>query len=92
MVRKTTIPEKVYVAVIFVIRNSLQGIGDRVTPLVSSGIEMAGKILLTATLVPATGYWGVILTEPIVWIVMIVPLIVRIRVWKKTGATGQSSL
>lgn len=82
----------VLVAVIFVIRNSLQGIGDRVTPLVSSGIEMAGKILLTATLVPATGYWGVILTEPIVWIVMIVPLIVRIRVWKKTGATGQSSL
>lgn len=80
----------ILVAVIFVIRNSLQGIGDRVTPLISSGIEMAGKILLTATLVPATGYWGVILTEPIVWIVMIVPLILRIRKWKKTGTTDQS--
>lgn len=73
----------VLVAVIFVLRNSLQGIGDRVTPLISSGIEMAGKILLTFTLVPILGYMGVILVEPIVWIVMIIPLIVRIRRWKR---------
>ena len=67
----------VLVAVIFVLRHSLQGVGDRVTPLVSSGIEMAGKVILTFTLVPAMGYMGVILVEPIVWIVMIIPLIVK---------------
>lgn len=69
----------VLVAVIFVQRNSLQGIGDRVTPLISSGIEMAGKIILTYTLVPRMGYMGVILVEPIVWIIMILPLIVKMR-------------
>lgn len=73
----------VLVAVIFVLRNSLQGIGDRITPLISSGIEMVGKIILTFTLVPILGYMGVILVEPIVWIVMIIPLIVRIRKWKR---------
>lgn len=69
----------VLVAVIFVLRNSLQGLGDQVTPLISSGIEMVGKIILTFTLVPALGYLGVIFVEPIVWIVMIVPLIVAKR-------------
>ncbi|MCI5945146.1 MAG: polysaccharide biosynthesis C-terminal domain-containing protein, partial [Eubacterium sp.] len=69
----------VLVAVIFVQRNSLQGIGDRITPLISSGIEMAGKIILTYTLVPLLGYLGVILVEPIVWIIMIIPLIIKMQ-------------
>ncbi|MCQ2501732.1 MAG: MATE family efflux transporter [Lachnospiraceae bacterium] len=73
----------VLVAVIFVLRNSLQGIGDRITPLVSSGIEMAGKVILTYTLVPAFLYDGVIWVEPIVWIVMILPLIRSMREWNR---------
>ncbi len=73
----------VLVAVIFVQRNSLQGVGDKITPLISSGIEMAGKVILTYTLVPLLGYFGVILVEPIVWIVMIVPLIIKVRKWER---------
>lgn len=73
----------VLVAIIFVLRNSLQGIGDRITPLVSSGIEMVGKIILTYTLVPAFLYEGVIWVEPIVWIVMILPLIRSMREWNR---------
>ena len=69
----------VLVAIIFVQRNALQGMGDRVVPLISSGIEMLGKIILTYTLVPALGYMGVILVEPIVWIVMVIPLIIKMR-------------
>ena len=65
------------VAIIFVLRHTLQGIGDKITPLISSGIEMGGKVILAMTLVPKLGYFGVILTEPIVWIVMIIPLIVK---------------
>ena len=72
----------VLVAIIFVQRNSMQGIGDAITPLVSSGIEMAGKIILAYTLVPALGYFGVILVEPIVWIFMIIPLIWKVRTWE----------
>ena len=82
----------VLVAVIFVLRNSLQGVGDRITPLISSGIEMLGKVILTGTLVPALGYTGVILVEPIVWIVMIVPLIIQMRKWRKRFLLGESEL
>lgn len=73
----------VLVAVIFVQRNSLQGVGEKITPLISSGIEMAGKVILTYTLVPMMGYFGVILVEPIVWIIMIVPLIIKVRKWER---------
>ncbi|MDO4616115.1 MAG: MATE family efflux transporter [Lachnospiraceae bacterium] len=73
----------VLVAVIFVQRNALQGVGDRITPLISSGIEMAGKIILTYTLVPAWGYDGVIWVEPIVWVVMILPLMKKMRDWNR---------
>ena len=62
---------------------SVRAIGDTVTPLISSGIEMAGKIILAFTLVPALGYFGVILVEPIVWIVMIIPLILKVRTWER---------
>lgn len=66
------------VAIIAITRNSLQGIGDRVTPLVSSGIELVGKVIITFSLVPFLDYWGVILAEPIVWVLMVIPLIVKL--------------
>ena len=54
------------------------GIGDRLTPIISSGIELAGKVVITFTLVPFMGYWGVIVSEPIVWVLMVIPLIVQL--------------
>ena len=64
-------------AMITIIRNALQGLGDKITPIVSSSIELVGKIILTFTLIKVCGYWGVILTEPIVWVLMVIPLIVQ---------------
>lgn len=65
-------------ALICVIRNAMQGIGDHITPIVSSFIELAGKVLIAAFLVPPMGYMGVILAEPIVWVLMVIPLIIQI--------------
>lgn len=64
--------------VISVLRNSLQGMGDLVTPLISSSIELAGKVLIVLLLVPRLGYMGVIVSEPIVWFVMVIPLIAQV--------------
>lgn len=50
-------------AVISVLRNSMQGLGEYVIPL---------------TLVPLLGYTGVIVAEPIVWFIMVIPLIAKI--------------
>ncbi len=64
-------------AIISPFRNALQGIGDHTTPLVSSGVELVGKVLAAYILAPLLGYWGIILTEPIVWAFMVIPLIVK---------------
>lgn len=63
--------------VIVVLRNSMQGFGDYKTPIASSFIELAGKLVFTFTFVKVFGYWGIIWTEPVVWIMMVIPLIIR---------------
>lgn len=65
-------------ALICIFRNSLQGLNDTLTPLISSVIELAGKVLIALYLVPAIGYMGVIVSEPIVWVLMVIPLLVRL--------------
>lgn len=47
----------------------MQGLGERITPLVSSSLEMIGKIVIAAALVPRIGYNGVIVAEPLVWFI-----------------------
>lgn len=65
-------------AVICVLRNAMQGLGEHITPLVSSSLEMIGKIVIAVTLVPWLGYTGVIVAEPLVWFIMVIPLLVKI--------------
>ena len=65
-------------AVICIVRNAMQGLGEQITPLVSSSLEMVGKIVIAFTLVPLLGYTGVIVAEPIVWFIMVIPLLVKI--------------
>ncbi len=62
-------------AAICILRNSMQGLGDTRTPLFSSLIELAGKVLIAFLLAPVIGYMGVILSEPAVWILMVIPLL-----------------
>lgn len=66
-------------AVICILRNSMQGFGDTGTPLFSSLVELAGKVLIAFLLAPAIGYMGVILSEPIVWILMVTPLLIGMK-------------
>lgn len=65
-------------AMISILRNSLQGLGDHKTPIYSSSIELVGKILIAIYLTPKLQYMGIILAEPIVWGLMVIPLIIRI--------------
>lgn len=51
-------------------RNALQGIGEKVLPLISSVIEFIGKIVFVAALIPIMDYMGIIICEPVIWIFM----------------------
>jgi len=57
-------------SVLVILRNALQGLGQKMMPLVSSIIEMLGKIFFVIFIIPSTGYLGVILVEPILWCIM----------------------
>ena len=65
-------------AVISIFRNSLQGIGEHRTPIFSSALELLGKLAVVIFLAPKIGYWGIIVSEPIVWVIMVIPLIIRL--------------
>ncbi|SFU66157.1 putative efflux protein, MATE family [Clostridium sp. DSM 8431] len=65
---KINIPFFYVLGVLFVFRTSLQGIGNKVAPMVSSTIELVGKCFSTWYLTPKLGYTGVCVTEPIVWV------------------------
>lgn len=56
------------------LRNSLQGMGEKLLPLVSSIIELVGKIVFVILLIPSLKYFGVIICEPVIWCFMCIQL------------------
>jgi len=57
------------------LRYALQGIGKKKTPVISSVIEFISKVIFAFFLVPALGYMGVIICEPIIWCFMFLQLL-----------------
>lgn len=74
---------------IVVLRNSMQGFGDYKTPVFSSFIELMGKVVFTFTFVRFFGYWGIIWTEPVIWVLMLIPLI--IQTWRNPVIHSQDA-
>ena len=52
---------------LFILRYSMQAMGHKVLPVLSSTIELVVKIISAAVLVPSVGYLGVAVTEPVIW-------------------------
>ena len=55
-------------------RTALQSIGEKILPVLSSVIELFGKIIFTAVLVPSFHYIAVIVCEPVIWCLMVAEL------------------
>jgi Na+-driven multidrug efflux pump len=56
-------------------RCALQGLGQKLLPLVSSCIELVGKILFVLVFIPRFAYTAVIFCEPTIWCVMTAQLL-----------------
>ena len=56
-------------------RYALQGIGQKLLPLISSVIEFFGKIIFVIFLIPRFQYMAVIFCEPVIWCVMTIQLV-----------------
>lgn len=69
----------IVLGILYILRNTLQGLGEKVIPLISSVIELVGKIIFVVFIIPRLGYLGVILCEPLIWVVMTVQLVYLYR-------------
>lgn len=54
--------------VLIVLRNAMQGLGRKVIPMISSSIELVGKLVVAWVLADVMGYFGIIISEPATWI------------------------
>lgn len=80
--------------ILLALRTSLQAMGSKFVPVISSGFELAGKLVAGFILIPAFGYIWVCLTEPIIWVVCMLFLIVVFRIknpLKKAAVQGQAN-
>ena len=56
-------------------RYALQGLGQKLLPLISSVIEFVGKVIFVFLFIPQFEYMAVIFCEPVIWCVMCVQLV-----------------
>ena len=70
-------------------RTSLQAIGQKILPVLSSVIELIGKILFTAYFIPKLGYAAVIVCEPVIWCFMVAELLAAF--WKNPFIRGKDT-
>ena len=54
--------------ILIVLRNAMQGLGRKIVPMISSSIELVGKLVVAWVLTDRMGYFGVIISEPATWI------------------------
>lgn len=77
-------------SVLLVLRSSLQGLGRKIVPLCASIIELLSKFAAVGFIAPALGYFGIIILEPIIWILSALAVGIDYLVFrKKTKASAE---
>ena len=66
----------IFLAMLFIIRQSLLGMGDSVTPTIAGVMELAMRIFAAIILGKAFGFTGICFANPLAWIGAMIPLII----------------
>lgn len=61
--------------VIFIYRNTLQGLGNGLIPMVGGVAELLARALVIIFLTAPLGFLGILLSDPIAWVSALLPLI-----------------
>lgn len=68
--------------ILLALRTTLQAMGEKIIPVISSGFELIIKIIAGIWLIPMFGYTCVCLTEPVIWTICMVFLIAVFMIQK----------
>ena len=69
-------------AMIFLYRNALQGLGEGLVPMLSGVIELVCRFVAIALLQKPLGYQGICLADPAAWVGAGIPLMITYIIWK----------
>lgn len=79
---------------IFLYRNTLQGMGYGMVPMLGGVFELAARSVIVMIVAGRTSFAGVCLSDPAAWIAALIPLvpyyIYTMRKWDKKNITGRS--
>lgn len=73
--------------VLFCYRNTMQAMGQKTIPVLSSCIELAMKLFAAGWLIPRMGFMGVCITEPITWVLMVLFLAISYHLLERKWFT-----
>ena len=65
---RINVPFYAFLCILCFFRSTLQGLGQKIIPVIASVIELSGKAIIVFVLVPRMGYLAVCICEPILWI------------------------
>lgn len=82
------IPFFIALDILFVLRTSLQGMGQKIIPIISSVVELSCKFIAAMVLTPTLGYLGVCVAEPLSWCAMALFLTIGYLVVRKKLLTA----
>ena len=65
---------------LFIYRNSLQGIGDAFIPMMAGVAELVARVIVAFTFPAFIGYIGICLASPFAWIGATIPMAIKYRI------------
>lgn len=78
-------------ALLFIYRNTLQGLGKSASPTAAGIMELVSRVIVALVLVAPLGYLGVTIANPLAWIGALIPLVVAYYSFKHQTITGEKS-
>lgn len=73
-------------------RMFMQGVGRKIVPIVSSIIELIGKVIFTFLVIPYLGFLGVCMVEPSLWVICMLFLVINFVRISRTLKEGASTI
>lgn len=79
-------------ALLFIYRNTLQGLGKSAAPTAAGIMELVSRVVVALALVGPLGYLGVTISNPLAWIGALIPLVFSYYSFKHKTITGEKSI
>lgn len=79
-------------ALLFIYRNTLQGLGKSTAPTAAGIMELLSRVAVALVLVKPLGYLGVTIANPLAWFGALIPLVISYYSFKRTAIASEKDV